>query len=413
MQKYFEERGRNYDEIMERLRRKYGENFRIQGRRDVPASGIPGLFGRMDVEFFGYIITKAEARQAQRNKDLENRAEILSLVGANVPAVNVENDGGRVDPEPPEMMTRVLEEIQSLKGQLAVGASAMPPKPYAVLTELSDILKENEFEPSWIDSIMNRLRCSLTADQLDNRQVVHDSVAGHIIESISFMPPEKKQRSRITILVGPTGVGKTTTIAKLAAQSFLTGAVSNVRIITVDSYRIGAREQMIQYGDIMEIPVIAVNEPQQLEQEIESSSDSDLILIDTFGSSPHDKNKIDEMMKLLSVCGTDASIQLVLSATTTTSNLRELLSHFRFYGYDSIIITKLDETSRIGSLISGLTGISAELSYFTDGQGVPLDIAAAQPSRLLGYVKGLDYSPDILEALNTSVNHSERGVNYA
>lgn len=400
MQHYFRERGRDHEDIMERVRSKYGDNYRILAKKDVPARGLRGVFGGKQIEYFGYVIDKTEARQVQKSRDSENRAAILSLVGVDAPKAVKDT----AEPKNSQGMDQVLQEIRSLRGQLAIGASTPPAEPFRMLSELTDILRENEFENRWIEALMEDMRGSLTASELEDRRKVHDAAALAIAKSIAFFQLGEHPIPRIFILVGPTGVGKTTTIAKLAAVYGLSDRSKDVRIITVDSFRIGARAQVETYGEIMDIPVLAVDDYDQLKAQIALASEADLILVDTIGKSPRDRDRIDEMRKLLSACGPDASVHLALSATTKTQDLRDILKQFQSFDYSSVVITKLDETSRVGNLISALSDFSTGLSYITDGQSVPVDIAIASPARLLGMVKGIDFNSDVLKELRPAVD---------
>ena len=258
-------------------------------------------------------------------------------------------------------------------------------------------MKENDFNPDYIKGILDSLRRNHSAADLDGRDVVHHAAAKLIADSITYFQQELPDGPRIFILVGPTGVGKTTTIAKLAAVHGLSGSGSDVRIITVDSVRIGARAQVETYGEIMGIPVKAVDDYDDLRKQVALASDADLILVDTIGNSPRDKNKIEEMRKLLSACGDNAEIHLALSATTKTTDLKEIMSRFESFNYLSVILTKLDETTRVGNLLSVISSTGIPLSYFTDGQSVPVDIAVASPLRLLSRLKGLEFDQSVFD----------------
>jgi flagellar biosynthesis protein FlhF len=204
------------------------------------------------------------------------------------------------------------------------------------------------------------------------------------------------------ILVGPTGVGKTTTIAKLAAVYALpepgTKALS-VRMITIDSLRIGARSQIEAYGKIMGIPVAYVDNHEELRKTVALfSEDVDLILIDTFGKSPRDAVKLGEMKYTLDACGSRAELHLALMAATKTSDLQDILRQFEPFNYQSVIITKMDETIRIGNMISVLAEKGKPVSYITNGQTVPTDIKRAEVTHFLCNLEGFQVNRRKLEA---------------
>jgi flagellar biosynthesis protein FlhF len=169
-------------------------------------------------------------------------------------------------------------------------------------------------------------------------------------------------------------VGKTTTIAKLA-RIFGIGTSEtpaiNVRMINVDAFRIGARAQLEALGDIMEIPVSHIDNRQDLKKEIAlHSEETNLFLIDTFGKSPKDAALLGEMKEILEGCGRRAEAHLVISASTKTSDIEDILRQFKPFNYRSVILTKMDETNHIGNVISALAEKQKPVSYITDGQKV-------------------------------------------
>jgi flagellar biosynthesis protein FlhF len=396
MPQYFSIRGRDHGEAIDRIKKKYGDRARILMHKSVPSPGIMGLFGREQVEYTGYIATGDEARVVQKSVDDENRKAILTAAGIKVPpsAAGPVREAPEVpdDRDSDAQFGEVLREIRNLKGQLAIAASAPPADPFPVLAEISRILADNDFDREYIDEILDSLRRDYRAAELGDRPAMHQSAAKLIAESVTYFLPEQAEGPRIFILVGPTGVGKTTTIAKLAAVHGLSGGSNtDVRIITVDSFRIGARAQVETYGEIMGIPVKAVDDYDELKRQIAFASDADLILVDTIGKSPKDTVKIEDMRQLLLACGKKSEIHLAVSATTKTTDLKEIMEQFQSFEYQSVVLTKLDETSRIGNLISVASAARVPLSYFTDGQSVPVDIAVASPIRLLSRLKGLEY----------------------
>ncbi|MCK5250965.1 MAG: hypothetical protein KAJ98_13425, partial [Spirochaetaceae bacterium] len=247
MPRYFSERGNSHIEVIERIHSKYGDRANIQIQKTIPASGIPGLFGKVQYEYRGYLRTGDETKAMQKNRDNETRAAILASVGKNpLPPIKSDTPDTQGD-----QFVEVLQELRELKGQLAISASTPPPEPFPVLAELSDIMKENDFDRDYIKGILDSLRRNHSAADLDGRDVVHHAAAKLIADSVTYFQQEIPDGPRIFILVGPTGVGKTTTIAKLAAVHGLSASGSDVRIITVDSFRIGARAQVETYGEIM------------------------------------------------------------------------------------------------------------------------------------------------------------------
>ena len=236
---------------------------------------------------------------------------------------------------------------------------------------------------------------SLTLEELSDPFKQQKYVAETITELIQVNTDifkEEKRQHRVA-LVGPTGVGKTTTLAKIAA-GFLTSHPPNIAFITIDTYRIAAVEQLKVYGEIMNIPVEVVLSPEQLENALLKFRDKDLILIDTAGRSPQDSLCIDELASFLRP---DLSIEkhLVLSATTRENELFDAMERFSILGIDNTIITKIDECTSLGLLLDIQIRKKIPFSYITNGQRVPEDIMAADKDTLTQLImspgKGLAY----------------------
>ena len=181
---------------------------------------------------------------------------------------------------------------------------------------------------------------------------------------------------KIVSLVGPTGVGKTTTIAKLAANFALSRQIE-MALLTIDTYRVAAIEQLKTYGDIIGLPVDVVLTPQSLKEALRTHQDKGLILIDTAGRSPYNRLHINELRSFLDV---DPRVEthLVLSATTRLADLKQIVKHFASTGVDRLIFSKTDETDILGGVISIAHETGLPVSYVTTGQSVPDDIMVAE-----------------------------------
>jgi flagellar biosynthesis protein FlhF len=182
-------------------------------------------------------------------------------------------------------------------------------------------------------------------------------------------------RRRLVALVGPTGVGKTTTIAKLAANFRLKQQL-RVGLITVDTYRIAAVEQLRTYADIIDLPMHVVSTPREMRQAVERTAELDLVLIDTAGRSPRDDVKIRELRAFLVEAAAD-EVHLVLSATASSRALLQTAERFAAVGPNRLLLTKTDEAPGLGTTLPVLRRGELPLSYLTHGQNVPEDIAPA------------------------------------
>ena len=192
---------------------------------------------------------------------------------------------------------------------------------------------------------------------------------------------------RVVALVGPTGVGKTTTIAKLAAN-FRLRDNHKVGLITVDTYRIAAVDQLRTYADIIDLPMEVVSTPREMRDAVCRLSQLDLILMDTAGRSPRDELKLQELKTMISEAGAD-EVHLVLSATAGAQSLKKMARCFADVGTTALTLTKLDEATGLGNLLPLLRGCELPLSYLTNGQNVPDDILTADRQSLAAAALGL------------------------
>ncbi len=177
----------------------------------------------------------------------------------------------------------------------------------------------------------------------------------------------------IVALVGPTGVGKTTTIAKLAAEYVLKHGARQVAMITTDNHRIGAHEQLLTYGRLLDVPVRVATNADELQDHINSFSDKSLILIDTAGMSQRDM-RLAEQIKTLQQGNLMIKTYLVMSATTQYKAMNEIINAFKVFQPEFSILTKLDETVLKGSSLSAIIEQQIPVSFVTNGQQVPEDI---------------------------------------
>ena len=193
-------------------------------------------------------------------------------------------------------------------------------------------------------------------------------------------------RRKVVALVGPTGVGKTTTIAKLAANFRLRDGIK-MGLVTVDTYRIAAVEQLRTYAEIIDLPMKVVTGPRDMRRALDELAGLDLVLIDTAGRSPRDELKIQELKTLLAEAEVD-EVQLVLSMVASPQNLQSTAEKFAVANTTSLILTKLDEAAGMSNLLAVARNIPLPISYVTTGQNVPDDIEAATTHRMAGLVLG-------------------------
>ncbi|MGR9051510.1 MAG: flagellar biosynthesis protein FlhF [Gammaproteobacteria bacterium] len=186
----------------------------------------------------------------------------------------------------------------------------------------------------------------------------------------------------IAVLIGPTGVGKTTTIAKLAARFILKHGSGQVALITTDNFRIGAHEQLNTYGRILDVPVRAASNAEQLRRLVDGFDNKRLILIDSAGMGPRDR-RLAEQIDTLQRHDLPIRPYLVMSAATQYKALEQVIDAFGIFRPEACILTKLDETASKGTALSALIERQLPLAFVTDGQQVPEDLHGASASALI------------------------------
>ena len=197
---------------------------------------------------------------------------------------------------------------------------------------------------------------------------------------------------RLVALVGPTGVGKTTTIAKLAANYRL-HQKRQVGLITVDTYRIAAVEQLRTYADIIDLPMQVVSSPREMREAVRRMNHLELVLVDTAGRSPKDDVRIRELRSFLTEAAAD-EVHLVLSSVANLRTLQQTAERFASVGTTALILTKLDEATGLGNMLPLLESCKMPLSYLTNGQNVPDDIEVADPRRIARQILALEGSDE-------------------
>jgi len=420
----YTEQGANRKECELKIAQKYNRPFHVYREKQIRVGGVLGFFSKpaVEVEFFfsqpayknpsiqhGYHVNSPvswNASDAGRqgsyaglssgaglnaSGDLEEeKKKVIAAARKNIDEISA---NGR------EASQQILDSLKEIKDRLESGGKK---EEHPAFARAADLLNQNDFSQNYINKMIDRLRKELTLVDLDKTGLVEDKLLEWIGESISiYREEENHQKPKIMVLVGPTGVGKTTTISKLAAIFGIgTDEIKavDVRMVTIDAFRICAKEQLESIGNIMQIPVCCVENKNALRKEIAINSEyTDLFLIDTIGKSPKDAAKLGEMKEILDGCPKYAHSHLVISANTKTSDIEEILRQFEPFNYRSIILTKMDETDRIGNVISALAEKGKSISYITDGQTVPVDIKRASVVRFLTSLEGFKINREKIE----------------
>jgi flagellar biosynthesis protein FlhF len=386
--------GETYEDCLRRIQEIHSTNYNVLGKRQITYGGFWGLFQKQGVEV-KYTLTRTPVQMNSytqrplpqhlpKNEGFEEeRKKILDNSKVTLQSGAVQS---------------IIEALSKVEDKISKVSSA--PEEHPTVTRIQNHLEQNDFSSQYIRIMTERIKKTCSLSDLEDYESVQERVVEWIAESISIHTPSYSAKPQIIILVGPTGVGKTTTIAKLAAR-FVTAqdnSPKSVSIITVDSYRIAAVDQIKVYGEHMDIPVSLAENNDDVKKLIDMhSTDVDVILIDTIGYSPKDFDHIGNMRQKLNLSNYAVETYLTMSASTKLSDMKEIMSCYEIFSYDSIIITKFDETDTIGNVISALSEKNKPVTYVTTGQAVPRFFEDASISGFLSGLKGFKFNKEKIE----------------
>jgi flagellar biosynthesis protein FlhF len=387
------------------MREKYGERAYVFQHKLVRNGGFLGLFPKENVQA-SVIVPDPMPQPFLRPPPVKNPAEDALQNREKILSAAAEARG--IDPG----LQAVLTQVKLLNDKIDSKLSSPPPPAAApgeheTLVKISAALEQNDFGPAFRREITERLRRELPIETLDDYGEAQQRVLEWIGERVNIYADNGPyKRPRIIVLVGPTGVGKTTTVCKLAASLKYPGDGSesqSVSLITIDLYRIAAARQLGELASYMKADFLALDDEGDLNKELALRGEAfDAILIDTVGRSPRDSVELAKMKKMLEVCGPDAEVFLTIMAATKTSDIIDTMRQFEPFGYRAVIVTKLDETMRLGNVLSAFVTTGKSLAYFTDGQpSTPKYIQRAGVLRLLANLDGFTLDRDRLEAYFT------------
>ena len=372
--------GKDFEDCQQKLYDMYGHNYTILGKRPHLKPGFFG-FGQKEYLEVKYSVGAEPQLSPEEEAFKKSRDAIVEkTTGSSVTnTMQIANLDKKIE-EYQKTVAKKLEEIAT--------ATNAGDKPVSI-QKIEELLQENEFTFSYINKITTRLRTELSIEELDDFELVQGRVVDWIGESVRTAPRVMHKYPHVIILVGPTGVGKTTTIAKLAGTMILEAREDEqippkIRMITIDHTRVGAEEQLRRYGDLLGTNVDKAESADDVRKIFESYKDSvDVFFIDTPGYSPNDSENIGKMRKMLEVKGIHPDVYLTFTASSKARDMNSIIQNYEPFNFSSVIITKWDETSAIGNVISVLSEKNKAVAYITDGQQVPRKIERATITKFL------------------------------
>jgi len=387
--------GDNVAETMGKVKRELGSEAVILQTREFREGGFLGLFGTMKVEITAAIEEKPVLAQKTPDSNYGYVVEdVKSPITAPAPILSPSpSPSPRPVPDSIDQSGALQAEIKSMRLMLEKMNKQMeglgeektvwPP----VLQRWADHLQDRGVSENLVQRLISHVQQTLSPEEWGDNSLVYARIEASVRQicgQIGLIQPGLN-KPRIVALIGPTGVGKTTTIGKLAA-GFSIVDKRKVALITADTYRVAAVEQLKTFGEIIGVPVEVVSSPSQLHKALQLHADKELIFIDTAGRSPHHALHMSELRVFLEEAQPDLTM-LVMSATTQSSD--QVKIYQRFEGLAThLIFTKLDETGSAGAILNLLGQTTLPTAYLTNGQNVPDDIEAATAKRLARYVIG-------------------------
>ncbi|NJD02742.1 MAG: flagellar biosynthesis protein FlhF [Ruminiclostridium sp.] len=375
----------NNQEAILKVKMDLGNDALILNTRKVRQKGIFGLFSKPKVEVLA-AIDEYGIRKEPENSGIEEKPPNSAKDTQN--KINFDEKEGKIT-NLENKITNMEDMLQKIYRQIHVKEKLPDPgqkdekqdqAPRAVQIFYNNLIR-NEVESDIARRIIDNVVAKVgdNAGLNDTASVLYSIVAG-IVGKPEIIGPLKEGKPTVVIFVGPTGVGKTTTLAKIAAN-YLLNQKKSVGLITADTYRIAAVEQLKTYAEILGIPVSVVYSVSDMSDAVNQFSDRDIILIDTAGRSHRNKAQFEEMKAMVTASGAD-EVYLVLSSTTSIRSCREIISNYDFLKDYKLIFTKTDEAPVLGIILNIRFITGMRLSYITTGQNVPDDIEVVNVDKI-------------------------------
>jgi flagellar biosynthesis protein FlhF len=373
--------GKNTQEALLKVKMDLGNDAIILNTKKVRQKGFKKYFTSPMMEIMAAIdddSAKTRDKELTRtDNSVFNNPEPKNMLSQKEEKITqLENKVSKIE----NLLDRVLDIIKPENKNIAVEKNEGETQLSQVFQLLYNNLLKNEVDQEIAQKIIEKVAEKSDARNINDASLTMMSVITSLMGKAEPINFREDGKPTVILFVGPTGVGKTTTLAKLAASFMLTNN-KNVGFITADTYRIAAVDQLKTYAEILGIPISIAYSVEEIRGEIDNYNDKDVILIDTAGCSYRDNQKFEELKNIIEVCNAD-EIFLVLSATVSSKNCRDIIKNYGFIQSYRLIFTKLDETPVYGSILNTKFYSSKSLSYTTNGQNVPDDIEVANVEKL-------------------------------
>ncbi|MGB9498911.1 MAG: flagellar biosynthesis protein FlhF [Dissulfuribacterales bacterium] len=363
-------RGNNISKVMLEVKKELGQEAVILETRQLPGQGgsLVEIVAAIDYPDDHFV----PGLGVNRYSNSLAAANINCRASAGQPAGFFASAGYRELHQEVVLMKKMLNRLLETTGFPGEWDAS------GVLADLYQQLLVKGIHEEACRSLLDRVVAQLPAEKPASREMVIGCLAQQIIDDVPLLKVD--QIGRLVTLVGPTGVGKTTTVAKLAAF-FSRDRNEEIGLISVDTFRLGATAQIREYARRLEVPVRVVKSHAAMEQALEEFSSMDRVIIDTMGRSHHDEKGLQALQQILPANQEMTSL-LVVPAGIQEDDLLDVLVQFRRFAYGALLFSKLDETTCHGILLRGCQLARLPLSFFTTGQLVPEDMEEASGERV-------------------------------
>lgn len=351
---------------------EFGANAIILNSRQLKRRGLLGWLGFSQVEVTAAIDEEDELPEINRN---------LKPIP---PDPRPENKAQETAPW--QALQRELADTKRLVADMAERINFPDPAYTGVINDFYELLRHTGLDLNFVQELMLKLENEMQPQEKTGLDLVVARGRALLKEEISPLVTEASQKTNRVCLVGPTGVGKTTTIAKLAAKHVLEQELS-VALITFDTYRIAAVDQLRTYGEILGIPVQVVLTPADLRRSLKQMPEVDVIFVDSVGRSQQNTMQISELKAFVDAFEPKA-VYLTISATTQVEVMQEIVKNYMSIKPTALIFTKLDEAVKLGPMLNLALETGLPIAFLATGQTVPDDLLKPSADDLVSLLLG-------------------------